>query len=368
MANVIINKTGRDKLKPRREPYWRMLQKGQHIGYRKTKISGHWIARRTENRKKTTHALTAPPDDYTEAKRQAEKWFDTRGVNSKKYLLHDAIDAHLRYLELDRSSTTLATARHTFRSVPASMMRTPVMELTTQKLLAWRDSHRDKSRGRANQNSCNRRWADLRAALNRAFHHVDSVTSDTAWKKVMPYRGTLQGRDIFFSDKEVATILDQAKELDQDFYNLCLAGLITGARVGELRGIQVKDFDAGDSSVQVSGKTGARIMYLSRSACELFVECCEGKRASDYLLDYQGKKWPVQQHGRVFNKITGLPEGSVFYCLRHYYASKALTTPGVTTEMVAKNMGTSVAMIEKFYGKFTAQQQKDTANRIQIKI
>ncbi len=36
--------------------------------------------------------------------------------------------------------------------------------------------------------------------------------------------------------------------------------------------------------------------------------------------------------------------------------------------MVAKNMGTSVAMIEKFYGKFTAQQQKDTANRIQIKI
>ena len=270
MANNITSKTGRAKLKPRREPYWRLLQKGQHIGYRKTKHTGHWIARRTENRKKTTHALSAPLDDYTEAKRQAEKWFDTRGSNSKTYLLQDAIDAHLAYLKRDRSSTTLKTAEHTFRSIPTAMLQTPVMELTTAKLLAWRDSLRD-GHSRANRNSVNRRWADLRASLNRAFHHVDSITSDTAWKKIVPYRGTLCGRDIFFSDSEVATILDQARELDHDFYRLCLAGLITGARVGELRGILVKNFDAEDSSVKVDGKTGDRVMYLSNAACELFV-------------------------------------------------------------------------------------------------
>jgi integrase len=367
MANSITSKTGRAKLKPRREPYWRLLQKGQHLGYRKTKNSGHWIARRTENRKKTTHALTAPPDDYTEAKRQAEKWFDTWGSNSKTYLLQDAIDSYLRYLELDRSSTTLATARHTFRSISEAMMRTPVMKLTTQKLLAWRDSLRD-GHSRANRNSVNRRWADLRAALNRAFHHVDSITSDTAWAKIQPYRGTLCGRDIFFSDKEVGAILDQAKELDHDFYNLCLAGLITGARVGELRGIRVRDFDAKDSSVKVDGKTGKRVMYLSKAARELFVECCEGKRASDYLLPYRGRKWDAQQHGRFFKKITDLPPGSVFYCLRHYYISKALVTQGVTVEMIAKNCGTSATMIEKFYGKFTSKQQRDTANLIEINI
>ena len=40
-------KTARLKLAPRRKPYWRVLEGGLHMGYRRTKEGGgSWVARR----------------------------------------------------------------------------------------------------------------------------------------------------------------------------------------------------------------------------------------------------------------------------------------------------------------------------------
>ena len=54
-----------------------------------------------------------------------------------------------------------------------------------------------------------------------------------------------------------------------------------------------------------------------------------------------------------------LPEDTVFYSLRHTYASQCLMA-GMNVQLLAENMGTSVTMIEKHYGKFTklARQQQ----------
>ena len=46
MANALDSKTKRDKLAPRREPYWSPLQKGAAVGFRKLETGdGTWIAR-----------------------------------------------------------------------------------------------------------------------------------------------------------------------------------------------------------------------------------------------------------------------------------------------------------------------------------
>ena len=45
-------KTGRDRSKPRREPYWRKLTQRRYLGFRKSDTGGTWIAGyRTEDRK-----------------------------------------------------------------------------------------------------------------------------------------------------------------------------------------------------------------------------------------------------------------------------------------------------------------------------
>jgi hypothetical protein len=47
MATRIDTVASRDKLKPRREPYWHRLRRGCYLGYRKmtTDGDGVWIAR-----------------------------------------------------------------------------------------------------------------------------------------------------------------------------------------------------------------------------------------------------------------------------------------------------------------------------------
>ncbi len=57
MSNEIDSKTKRDKLAPRREPYWAPLQKGAAVGFRKLENgTGTWIARwRDEEGKQKKH-------------------------------------------------------------------------------------------------------------------------------------------------------------------------------------------------------------------------------------------------------------------------------------------------------------------------
>lgn len=50
MATRIDTVASREKLRPRREPYWQRVRKGCFVGYRKMTASGHgaWLARARE--------------------------------------------------------------------------------------------------------------------------------------------------------------------------------------------------------------------------------------------------------------------------------------------------------------------------------
>ena len=41
----LSTREARKRLKPRSKPYWRLLEHGRHIGYRKTRSGGSWLAR-----------------------------------------------------------------------------------------------------------------------------------------------------------------------------------------------------------------------------------------------------------------------------------------------------------------------------------
>ncbi len=176
-----------------------------------------------------------------------------------------------------------------------------------------------------------------------------------------------------------------ARELLRD-YVLILSN--SGMRVGEANNLRESDLveitdDNGRTlyGFNVDGKTGKRFVVLRSN----------GKRYVDRVLE-RNKKWAdnwelaskndVKQHNRrnadrgdwlfkmadgnkiitlidQFNKvleregITYNPDGEKYtlYSLRHFYAVQMLRTGKVNVFDIARNMGTSVQIIESYYGK-----------------
>ncbi|MBV5330336.1 MAG: hypothetical protein JZU65_22350, partial [Chlorobium sp.] len=111
-------------------------------------------------------------------------------------------------------------------------------------------------------------------------------------------------------------------------------------------------------------KTGHRQMFLSRPAITFFRKLARNKTPRAWLFTFQGRRWTEDKHHKLFRQVrekANIDENSTFYCARHFYVSRSLTS-GVSVELIAKNVGTSADMIHRFYGKFTAQAQREAVN------
>ena len=370
----IDTKAGREKLEPRSSAYYKKIDKGKSIGYLKGKTGGSWVARLiTPGENQQFHKIhvqnTDPQKVYGEALKKAQEWFDlkSRGVQTD-YLLNDAIEDYILYLRTEKSNDVWKTAANVLKNIPPQLKNTPVYKLTTHQLDRWRTfvvkQSDDPETVRKSKNTSNRRWSDLRACLNRAFKQ-GYVADRTAWERITPYKKVIKGRQIFWTPEEVERILEESRKLNPDYYRLIKGALLTGARIGELRSLKVKDLL--DDILQIrAGKTGHRDMFLSSAATRFLKLSSRNKTPEAWLLDYHGRQWPEDYHHKLFRKIrqlAGINPESTFYCARHFYISRGLQA-GITPDLIAKNCGTSPAMIHQFYGKFTRKAQKEAAAKI----
>ncbi len=168
-------------------------------------------------------------------------------------------------------------------------------------------------------------------------------------------------------------------------YVFCL--LDTGARPGiELFGMKWRqiEFAVDFTSVvlRVSGKTGARqILGMERTVNSIraialrnyTVNTNDGlinltKTSNDFIFRTQDKTNPIGSFQRTFsiflkeNDLLVDPKTEqkrVFYSLRHTYATLALTNDNVPIHTLARQMGTSVLMIEKHYSHLSVIQAID---------
>lgn len=168
-------------------------------------------------------------------------------------------------------------------------------------------------------------------------------------------------------------------------YVFCL--LDTGARPGiELFGMKWRqiEFARDFTSVvlRVSGKTGARqILGMERTINSIkaiafrnyTVNTNDGlnnltKTSNDFIFRTQDKTNPIGSFQRTFsiflkeNDLLVDPQTDqkrVFYSLRHTYATLALTHDNVPIHTLARQMGTSVLMIEKHYSHLSVIQAID---------
>jgi integrase len=141
----------------------------------------------------------------------------------------------------------------------------------------------------------------------------------------------------------------------------------TGLRVGEANSLKIRDIipfkdDAGRANyhLTVSGKTGPREV-IPRVAAVKFIKRALARRAGaspDELLFVMPDGSRVLTLIDQFNAV--LSEASIshnsqghkytLYSLRHFYAVMGLRR-GVEIFALARNMGTSVQIIQSYYGK-----------------
>jgi integrase len=156
----------------------------------------------------------------------------------------------------------------------------------------------------------------------------------------------------------------RSRELLRD-YTLILAN--SGMRIGEANNLKIRDVvpfkdDKGRSNYRfiVRGKTGERDVILRSAAArrvDKILAKRDGKNANNFLF-YMPDGSKVITLSDQFDsalKQAGIERNSfgqkyALYSLRHFYAVMALRN-GIGVFEVARNMGTSVQMIQQYYGK-----------------
>jgi integrase len=283
-------------------------------------------------------------------------------------------------------------------------------------VLAEFDDWREEKMGRAPTRST---LMTQNAALNRVFDEaVIRGFLIQANKPVLKATGKKSKRHAAFSLEEIRAVLgqfddwielgrnDESKELRMLLRDYVNALVDTGARPGEellnlkwkqikvvikpiveTRGIEGNE-DAEEThrlnlscEMTVTGKTGTRTMLgmertvraMQRIAQRNYVKV--GKLMepllhvavptnNDYVFRTKAKAKPtsfskmfdgyLRDHNLLIDPIT--ERKRVFYSLRHTYATLALTHDKVPIHTLAKQMGTSVPMIEKHYSHLKAVQ------------
>lgn len=388
MAIKIDTPTSRGKLAPRREPYWRVLGPGQAVGYRaigkldskmKMPARGTWIARYRNSEGKQQYESLGTLEDFESGEQfevactRARDWFTKcRGGMTEVITVKIACNEYLSDLRLRKGESAKKTAKvrvdaHIEKQL--GKKRIDKLELNTLKL--WRDKlvvkSDDADAERASKNSANRTLTVLKAALNHSAR-LHKIIDRTAWQDLKPFKDVAGVRDIYLSQKQVDRLLEATTDSLND---LIRADLLTGARLSELTGARVRDFDSVQGTVAVSGKTGKRVMVLSHAGKAFFTEQAKNKLPKAWLLPRDdGSQWDrfyLSKKFRTAARTAKLPKGTSFYSLRHWHISKALRA-GIDIELLARNVGNSAQIIRKHYHKFIEDDMRDQVNKLVITI
>ncbi len=381
MANRIDTVEGRSRLSVRSAPYWYKISGGCALGYRKMskQSAGSWIAQYYDpiTQKQTRHSLGSFDEfaanlRFDLAKNKAENFFNhlRNGGNAEVISVEDACKNYIRTLEqMGKNKNAIDTEARFKRWVYNSTISgIHLTKLRKEHLQAWRHelantavvinphSKIQRTRPRAGS-SLNRDMAALRAALNSAKEN-GWVTSDNSWKKPLEPIQNVTGRRQGFLDKDQRDLL--IANAPDDVANYLRGLSLIPFRPGALANLLVSNLDLKSGCLVIrldKGKEERRIL-LPPKTLSFFAGQAKDKlptaplfsRADGSAWNKDAWKKPIKNAVRAAN----LPESTSAYTIRHSIITE-LVTGGLDLLSVAQLSGTSVAMIEKHYGHFRAE-------------
>lgn len=370
------SRQARSRLKPRHEPYWRLLHEGLHLGYRKGARGGAWLLRAYHDGKYVKRSIATTDDtqdangndilDFRQAQAKAAEFSNSvlRGDTQKgPYIVAQAIDDYLAWYAINKKAV------HTTRTVCVAHILPPlgdkiVAELTARQLRKWHE-HRAQSPARLRsgiarvqrfretrahdvdglrkrKSSANRVLTILKAALNYAWRE-HKVSSNEAWASVKPFRNVDAPKIRYLSVEESTRLINACSP---EFRPLVTAALLTGCRYGELIAMHCNDFsaDAGAVLVRESKNGKPRHVPLTDEGQRFFERLAAGRVGNEIMFTKtSGTEWRKSHQSRPLKeacKIAKITPAVSFHDLRHTYAS-ALAMQGVPLQVIAVALGHS---------------------------
>ena len=395
-------RTVRLKLTPRAEPYWRSVQEGRAIGYRRLAggKAGTWIARHYDAASGRRYASIGAADDmldadggrtlsFGQAQDRACQWFQeverSGGRLVKPPTVSNALDAYVDDY-VARGGKALSDLQTTIRAhILSSLGDKLVSELTFAALRTWHhrlaasparlrtkagsakvnDRHAvSVDAQRARRSTANRVLTVLKAALSHVYRD-GRVPSDDAWRRVKPFPKVDAPRVRYLAEAEARRLVNACPA---GFRKIVIAALLTGCRYGELVALRAGDFDASAAVLHIRhAKAGKpRVVHLTDDAFRFFSGETEGKgRSALVLARNDGGGWGKSHQSRPLRDACSAAriEPTVsFHILRHTFASW-LTMNGVPMAVIAAALGNSEAICSKHYAHLAPSYVGDMIRR-----
>lgn len=366
-------RAARMRLPPCKQPYWREISQGAHIGYFRGKRVGKWVARFRQPRGASGYlqiTLGVADDaedadgvsilDFKVAQERGRAWFDDVARGNRTRLTFRVSDALDEYMAAFSGKSVASTRAKVEAIVRPALGRKVVTDLTTAEIAKW---HRDLARSpallrtnarararnvrptldaegfRRRQSTANRYLTVLKAALNLAYRE-GRVASDEAWRRVRPFQKVDAAKLRYLSDDEARKLIAACEPA---FRDLVLAALLTGARYGDLRNLRVRDFDPEAGTLYLPNPKGGRpyIVYLAEDGVRLFTALTSGKRPADHaLVRPDGAPWGIGHQRRRLEVACRMAEiePASFHDLRRTYGAR-LAMQGVPMAVIAEALG-----------------------------
>jgi integrase len=385
-------RAARDRLHTGQAPHFKTLVPGKlHLGYRRKKkdLPGQWIVRHYLGSERYHIAPLGLADDFqdaaddadvltfADAQRMALAHKQARQRPGKGKTVADAIAAYVAEVRMGRPTTADDAERTAAQLILPTLGRIRLADLTTDDITDWRNAlakeparlrtkpgekqkfkaaPATKDAQRARRATVNRVLGVLKAALNAAVGPArkEGVTLDPlAWQSAAPFGNKLvaAARPGFLSVAECKRLINAAPATG--FRNLIRAALTTGCRWGELRALEVRDFQRGKVHIRESKSGKPRNVALTPEGAAFFEQLTAGRDAGALMFQRaDGSPWKKSMQARPMReacrgaKIVP-PVG--FHQLRHTWASLAVMNE-MPLMVVARNLGhSSTAMVEKHY-------------------
>src|SRR5437763_4298528 len=400
---TLATRSARLRLPVQTKPYWRVIEQGLHLGYRRRGTGGTWIARRRDEHGIYREIKIGLADDlqdadgdcildFSQAQRAARHWWTHQQrlasglapLNSGPYTVARAMAGYLEDYRRRGGKASDSIESVTRQNILSELGDVLVVKLTTRRLLDWHRAiaerpRRWRSRPGAKANfaafhsknaetvrrrraTANRVLTYLKAALNHAWRS-GIVPSDDAWRRVKPFKSVDTPVIRYLSRDEIRRLLDGS---DSSFRDLVHAALLTGCRYGELCRFKVADYnpDVGTLTIR-EGKSGhVRHVTLPDEAPELIERLIAGRSPDACLLsrnDARGWK-RAEQLRPMRNACTraAIVPAVGFHVLRHTHAS-ILAMRGVPMAVIARQLGHSdTRMTERHYAHLAPNYVTDT--------
>jgi len=387
------SRSARARLTVQHKPYFRLIEPGLHLGYRRmANKPGTWLVRRyVGNSAYTVRNLTTEDgnlviaDDYSDANGRGVLSFAQAQGKAKAmrpasmqakgpYSVADALEDYYAAVEAEHRSAADARTRAKAFIVP-TLGKAEVAALTTKQLSKWlhdlatvgarlrtKEGEEQKYRKvdgddakRARRASANRTWTVLRRALNLAFAN-EEVPSDAAWRKVKPFKSVAAARPRYLTVDESKRLINACAG---DFRQLVQGALATGARYGQLANLKVSDFHRNVGTVDLRTRKGdgterTHNCVLTDEGRALFEQLTAGRGRDERVFrKANGEAWGKNDHTRLMAavvKAAKIKPAISIHGIRHTWASLSVMA-GVPLLVVAKNLGhADTRMVERHYG------------------